>query len=286
MIADFEQHLAAFIQSHSNQKNLSEVLLWSTLPAGKLFRPKIFYALLKDLNHSFDQNALNVAFALELHHAYTLVHDDLPCMDNDQYRRGKLTTHAKYGEWRAILAGDALLNLSYLALANVDHAESNKLVRLFAHNLGAQGLILGQWLDLEFDQKHYDNACQHIIHIHHLKTGQLFATALQSAALLSNCSLSFDKIAYSLGISFQLLDDLSELSETLSEHEKIINPFLLDTKNALSHLTQQLFILQDEVQLFPNLQNVIREYLAPLKNKISSVSTDEILNVVKIIENF
>jgi geranylgeranyl diphosphate synthase, type II len=286
MIAHFEQQLQSFIQANSPHHDLTDVLLWSTLPAGKLFRPKIFYALLNDLNAHSDQNALHVAMALELHHAYTLVHDDLPCMDDDQYRRGKLSTHAKYGEWKAVLTGDALLNLSYQALAQINHPAAMQIIQLFTQNLGAGGLILGQWLDLEFDQHHHAHPIEHILKIHHLKTGLLISTALNSAAKLTGTNQSFDKLAHALGICFQLLDDLSELTDTISEHEKKINPFFLNAEQATAQLSQQLNILLNELNAKPNLQKVIREYLIPMKNKISSALAEEILNVVKIIEKF
>jgi geranylgeranyl pyrophosphate synthase len=280
MIADFEKKLQNFIEENTPDKDLAEVLLWSTLPAGKLFRPKIFYALLSDLNCNHNLDARHIAFALELHHAYTLVHDDLPCMDNDEYRRGKLSTHAKYGEWKAVLAGDALLNLSYHALSLVKHKANIKIIHLFTHNLGGAGLILGQWLDLSVTNQEHIPPIEHILRIHHLKTGQLIATALNSAALLSDSDQTFEKIGFSLGICFQLLDDLSELNDPISEHEKNINPFLHNHKQASTHLLQHLNLLKNEVQSHSHLLTIVREYLTPMKSKISSVFAEEILKII------
>ena len=91
---------------------LNEPIQYAVFPPGKLFRSKLIYALSHDLNSHSDAHEF-FASSIELHHSYTLVHDDLPTMDNDDYRRGKLSTHKKYGEWKAVLTGDALLALSF-----------------------------------------------------------------------------------------------------------------------------------------------------------------------------
>ena len=96
-----------------------DVLDWATLPAGKLFRPRLVLALAQDNDGEIDINHRHLAVAIELHHAYTLVHDDLPAMDNDLIRRGKASTHAQFGEWKAILAGDALLIQSFYELGQI-----------------------------------------------------------------------------------------------------------------------------------------------------------------------
>jgi geranylgeranyl pyrophosphate synthase len=129
----FEAELAQFIKDNCKYAEVLESLLWATLPAGKLFRPKIFYAILHDLKSIDTKDAFYIGAALEIHHAYTLVHDDLPCMDNDQFRRGKLSTHAKFGEWKAVLAGDALLNLSYYALTQLQSPHALKIISLFSN---------------------------------------------------------------------------------------------------------------------------------------------------------
>ena len=107
---------------------------------GKIFRPNIIWKYFCDIN-SLDiskiktsdfPNIQKLSSAIEIHHAYTLIHDDLPCMDNDDYRRGKLSTHKKYNEWKALLAGDGLLNLSYEILASINHPASSQLIKSFA----------------------------------------------------------------------------------------------------------------------------------------------------------
>ncbi|HLT22262.1 MAG TPA: polyprenyl synthetase family protein, partial [Bacteriovoracaceae bacterium] len=102
------QAIKTSLKSAGHHPELFKILDYAVLPAGKLFRPKLVEAIALDLGLQITQDHLHLATAVEIHHAYTLVHDDLPAMDDDQYRRGKLSTHAAFNEWKAILAGDAL----------------------------------------------------------------------------------------------------------------------------------------------------------------------------------
>lgn len=213
---------------------LHEILDYAVLPAGKLFRPRLVEAIALDLDKKFSSDHLHLACALEIHHAYTLVHDDLPAMDNDLIRRGKPSTHAKYGEWKAILAGDALLIASFEELMKVKSEKIRELHRLFSWCTGAKGLILGQFLDLGSQGK---VTTSEVVRIHELKTARLIQAAVAGAALISQkkFSKSYFRLGREIGITFQLLDDLNELAaEKLSPHEKDINPFLLNRPTAMA----------------------------------------------------
>lgn len=234
--AALEKSLATFSHHHE----LKEIMHYAVLPAGKLFRPRLVEALSIDLAGTCTPNDIHLGSAIELHHAYTLVHDDLPAMDNDLIRRGKPSTHAKFGEWKAILAGDALLIASFQELMKVDHPRIKELHRLFSWCTGARGLISGQFLDLQADGK-MDFPL--ILRIHELKTARLIQVATLGTFLLhgKNQNLKskkeFLRLGREIGVTFQLLDDLSELTDPeVSPHETLINPFLIAPEAALSAL--------------------------------------------------
>jgi geranylgeranyl pyrophosphate synthase len=214
--------------------DLLEVMDYAVFPAGKLFRPKLVEAIALDLIHNVSPDHLHLAAAIELHHAYTLVHDDLPSMDNDLMRRGKASTHAHFGEWKAILGGDALLIASFNELARINHKNFKDIMKLMTWTTGAKGLIEGQFRDLGADKN--------IIRIHELKTARLIQLATLGSYLLSDKQnlrgkIEFLRLGREIGVSFQLLDDLSELAEeNVSPHEKVINPFISNLEFALNEL--------------------------------------------------
>jgi geranylgeranyl pyrophosphate synthase len=218
------------LRKSCHHPELLRVMDYAVLPAGKLFRPRLVEALALDLTKTLSKDHLHLASAIELHHAYTLVHDDLPSMDNDLLRRGKPSTHAHFGEWKAILAGDALLIASFNELANISHKNFQSILKLMTWTTGAKGLIEGQFRDLGADSD--------IIRIHELKTGRLIQLATLGTYLLMDeqtlqGKMAFLRLGREIGLTFQLLDDLNELAdETLSPHEKVINPFINKTEDA------------------------------------------------------
>ncbi|MFA6237538.1 MAG: polyprenyl synthetase family protein [Bacteriovorax sp.] len=226
-------HLEHLLPHHKSK----EVYKYAVLPGGKLFRPSLVWSVLADLDQkcflkskdsSFSPHAL-LASAVEFHHSYTLLHDDLPCMDDDTVRRGKPCTHIVFGQWQALLAGDGLLNLSYQLLAKSNHPRTLELIKFFSWALGPKGLIHGQVLDLSVEMT---ESFENTLRTHELKTARLIQVAmLGSAILCSTKDRSTEKKLWKfsrlLGVNFQLIDDLSELAEaTLSEHEIAVNPWL------------------------------------------------------------
>ena len=256
------ESLKKAIRSSVIHPELHEILEYAVLPAGKLFRPRLVEAIALDLDKNFSRDHLHLACALELHHAYTLVHDDLPAMDNDLIRRGKPSTHAKYGEWKAILAGDALLIASFEELMKVKSPTIRELHRLFSWCTGGKGLILGQFLDLASGGK---VTTPEIVRIHELKTARLIQAAVAGAALISQRKFSKDyfRLGREIGVTFQLLDDLNELAdEKLSPHEKDINPFLLNRKDAFTSFRRSFQNLQElmKKEKLVHLNRMLEDY--------------------------
>ena len=261
-----------------------DILEYSVLPPGKLFRPKLAAAVYADeLKHTQASQALEslkernhtlslICSSLEIHHSYSLVHDDLPCMDDDDYRRGRLSTHKKYGQWQAVLAGDALLHHSHSLIGRISHPDHYQLRQFFNWALGAKGLILGQVFDLggligrDFPS---------LLRTHELKTGRLIQVSLLAGAWCAHGNLSFKsikkylRIGSQLGICFQLLDDLSEATEELSEHEKEVNPFLRFPTESFNAMEHALSVLTDKKDMGDQFLNSILEtYFNKMKNII------------------
>ncbi len=221
---ELTNQLSYLLDNLTPEHKFREVIKYSSLPAGKLFRPLIVMSLAKDLGTISEDHRL-FACCLEMHHTYTLIHDDLPAMDNDDFRRGRLSSHKKFTEFEAILAGDALLNMSYEVIAGMKHPKSIKLLQYMTTYTGPKGLIFGQVKDLAQENKTF----QDLLKIHELKTSRLIQLALTGTSILSNKEEHLDKLytlGNSIGINFQLLDDLCELSEIQKGHELEINPFL------------------------------------------------------------
>jgi geranylgeranyl pyrophosphate synthase len=273
------RYLTDHLKSASNYTSFQEVLLYASLPAGKLFRPKLACAFFKDLTSSerhdefLEKNNSPLSLlccALELHHAYTLVHDDLPAMDDDDMRRGKPSVHKKYNEWQAVLAGDALLHLSHQLITKIDDPHSLKIHQAFSWALGARGLILGQVFDLGGEiQKDFAS----LIRTHELKTGRLMQMALLGSALLADRNdqamiKTTLRLGQSIGVSFQLLDDLSECVDELSPHEKEVSPFINFPSLAFARLQVSVRNLKAMKTAYPNTYEYLESYLMVMKEKI------------------
>lgn len=237
---------------------------YAVFPPGKMFRPRLVEAIARDLGE-MGPNQLHLGSAIELHHAYSLVHDDLPAMDNDAIRRGKPSTHVTFGEWKAILAGDGLLIASFNELNKIKSPTHRDLLTLFAWATGPKGLILGQFLDLSAAGK---ANLREVVRIHELKTGRLIQVATLGSYLLSTprpklkSKIEFLRLGREIGVSFQLLDDLSELTGEVTAHEKEINPFLTCPHSAIRELELSVTRLRTiiEHKCLLNLQEMLDDY--------------------------
>jgi geranylgeranyl pyrophosphate synthase len=274
-----EIHLERTLPFHP----VKEVYQYAVLPGGKLFRPSLVWAILSDLNPELFKASGNaksshalLSSAVEFHHTYTLLHDDLPCMDDDLERRGKPCTHIKYGEWQALLTGDGLLNISYQLLAKSNHPRTLELMRYFGWALGPKGLIHGQVMDLSHEMTKSFAAT---IRTHELKTARLIQVAILGSAILASTKPQRQlekrlwRFSQLLGINFQLIDDLSELVESnLSEHELDVNPWLKFPKETLSETKKSLErfeTLAKELNLLET-NSIVKNYYAKMFCGISA----------------
>lgn len=282
---EITNNLEVSLNKISPNHSFTDVLKYSIFPTGKLFRPLIVYSLANDLG-KINENHKRLAESIEIHHTYTLIHDDLPAMDDDDQRRGRPSSHIKFSQWQAILAGDALLNSSYEILAQINHKDLGKLLRLYTSQTGQRGLILGQVFDLSGEV----TKLEEILKLHELKTARLIQLSLTGSALLSNSDINlnvFEDIGRNLGINFQLLDDLCELTEPLSAHEKDINPYLkFETPEILSIVEKNNSQMQNLLKNYKldSLNEYIASYLEIIRKKLTSGIT-EINKHIELTEN-
>lgn len=196
------------------QKNLFSAMRYSLLAGGKRIRPVFVLDFCKMCGGDPDQ-ALPVAAAIEMVHTYSLIHDDLPCMDNDDYRRGKLTNHKVYGEAMAVLAGDALLTAAFSKIASSDFDSEIRInaVKVLSECAGELGMVGGQVLDIEGESK--ECSAQNVIDIHTGKTVALIRAACVMGVLCGKGSekhiQAASKFAYHLGLAFQIRDDMLDV---------------------------------------------------------------------------
>ena len=220
----FEQALRAYCDKMDYQPSiLSESMKYSLLLGGKRLRPVLFLAALDTLGGDW-KNCLNFAIALEFIHTYSLIHDDLPAMDNDDFRRGKPSNHKQFGEGNAILAGDALLNTAYSILFK-EAARGEKYLyaaRYLCDAAGANGMIAGQSADLLYSaQENVDG--NWLDFIYENKTGKLITAPFAMAAILQEQSQwKFEQYGKNLGYLFQLTDDILDVKGESEELGKTV----------------------------------------------------------------
>ncbi len=209
---EINQRLAELLSPIKDGK-VKEAMRYSLLAGGKRLRPLLFLTTLKAYGMDYHPY-LDIACAIEMIHTYSLIHDDLPGMDNDDLRRGRPTCHKQYDEATAILAGDALLNQAMNTVLQVPMDDGLKikiLTRLFAAS-GANGMIYGQQQDLYFENRQAN--IEELQDIHKHKTGELIAVGLQLASLIANED-DYDiwsQIGFDLGLAFQIQDDVLDVT--------------------------------------------------------------------------
>jgi geranylgeranyl diphosphate synthase, type II len=204
-------------------EKIYEAMRYSLLAGGKRLRPILCLATCELAGGTIEM-AMPTACALEMIHTMSLIHDDLPAMDNDDYRRGKLTNHKVYGEDIAILAGDGLLAYAfeYVATQTQNVSPQNVLTVLarLGRTVGAAGLVGGQVLDLESEGK-TDISVETLTFIHTHKTGALLETSVVSGAILAGASAEdiqrLSKYAQNIGLAFQIVDDILDITATQEE---------------------------------------------------------------------
>ena len=209
---------------------LYEAIRYSLLAGGKRIRPILTIAAAEAIGPP-PQAMLPVACAFEFIHTYSLIHDDLPAMDNDDYRRGKPTNHKVYGDGMAILAGDGLQTMAFEWCSRMDLVNDIEpyvqvqIIAELAHGSGNQGMVGGQVLDIQAENKNVELTELQNIHAH--KTGKLIRAAVRAGALLSGANLpQFDQLtayAEDIGLAFQIADDVLNVTGTREELGKDAN---------------------------------------------------------------
>jgi farnesyl diphosphate synthase len=208
-----------FIKKYFNTQKYSElvpVMKYGTLFGGKKIRSTIIFNTSKIFNIRSNQ-IINLCAAVECIHSYSLIHDDLPCMDNDTLRRGKPSTHIKFGESTAILAGNSLLTLAFEIIAdkkfNVDTTVKLNLIKKLSECAGHVGIAGGQFLDLNYEKKKIN--FKKIINMQRKKTGKLFEFCCLAPAIIAKKSIKTQKemsmVGAELGLLFQIADDLLDI---------------------------------------------------------------------------
>lgn len=231
-----EKALDVFISAEDKYgKELFDAMRYSLFAGGKRLRPILLMAA-ADAVGGQGEKYLNIACALEMIHTYSLIHDDLPAMDDDDYRRGKLTNHKVYGEGMAILAGDALLTGAFevmLRQSDVEPTVLLEIIRDIAAAAGANGMIGGQVIDLSSEGKAID--IQTLKYMHQAKTGALFKVAICAGAKLAGASRGTvnDLAIYAenFGLAFQITDDILDV---IGNQETLGKPIGSDEKNSKS----------------------------------------------------
>ena len=203
---------------------------------GKRFRPMLLLSVVKSKKPLLIENALKVALAVEFLHTYSLIHDDLPSMDNSDLRRGFTTLHKKYDEVTAILVGDALNSESFNLIANSSLHNDVKieLIKLLGENGGLNGMIIGQAIDCQFEKQKLELEKLEFLHIH--KTAKLIAASLKMGAIISNYDENIQEDLYNfgldLGLLFQIQDDIidelesSEIAGKTTKNDSLKNSFV------------------------------------------------------------
>ncbi|WP_366657957.1 polyprenyl synthetase family protein [Fodinicurvata sp. EGI_FJ10296] len=209
------------------EARLSDAMRYAVLGGGKRLRPFLVLSS-ADLFGVAHGCALRVAAAIECIHCYSLVHDDLPAMDDDDLRRGKPTLHIEYDDATAILAGDALQALAFEILAHSDTHEDPtvrcRLIAALAHAAGAGGMVGGQMMDLAAENEAFDIGA--ITRLQRLKTGELFAFSCESGAIMGradeNRRHAMHAYAHDVGLAFQIADDLLDVESTAEQAGKAV----------------------------------------------------------------
>ncbi len=205
--------------SEIEPKRLHEAIRWSLFAGGKRFRPVLVFAVGETFGAD-KERLLRMAAAVEMVHTYSLIHDDLPSMDNDDLRRGRETCHKKFDEATAILAGDVLETLAFLAVSEDETLSAELRVRLVAELAIAAGtpygMVAGQQLDLMAEGKNI--SIDELDRIHNLKTGSLIAACGKAGAMIGNAAADhvavIGEFSRELGLLFQITDDILDITQT------------------------------------------------------------------------
>ena len=254
-----EKAIESFYETKQIAPRLVESILYSVHAGGKRIRPLLLLELLEAFHAPILEAHFQVAAALEMIHTGSLIHDDLPAMDNDDYRRGQLTNHKKFGEDLAILAGDSLFLDAFGCVAEADLPASIRvqLIALLSDASGTAGMVAGQVLDMEGEGASLTLDQLQVIHAN--KTGRLLAYPFQATGILLELEPAvatlLEEIGLHLGLAFQIRDDILDVTADFAslgktpqkdlQAEKSTYPALLGLDGAQAYLDRELDVCED-----------------------------------------
>ncbi len=275
---NFEQFLLENLPtSKSIHPTYEDALQNMLIAGGKRFRPALLLGVVKAYNPLMLDSARHAAYAIELLHTYSLIHDDLPAMDDSPLRRGKPTLHVSFDEVTAILVGDALNTYAFEVLSNAPFSDSTrvKLIRELASNGGLNGMVLGQAIDCYFENKPLK--IEDIKFLHTNKTAKLIAASLKMGAIIvgqEDVAQKLYDFGIKLGLLFQIQDDILDVTQSSEEAGKLTNND--EDKNSFvtilglevataeadtiaAELTQEMLSLDESLQR--ELSSLLRKYI-------------------------
>ena len=240
MLREFMSHIREQVYSNidkkiGNSNAVEEIMRYSAMADSKMIRAALVSASGKLNKNLSSKSLVNLSTSVELMHTYSLIHDDLPSMDNDDFRRGKKSSHNKFGEANAILAGDALQSLSYEIICDDEDLTSDEkiaAIKLLTSSCGKIGMVYGQFLDIKNESQPIDEKL--IENIHTLKTGKLIECSVLLGQLgnsKKNEKDAFKAFGKKIGLAFQITDDILEATSDKETLGKDINSDLKNNKN-------------------------------------------------------
>ena len=232
----YKKALKEYLLNNDYSERISEILKYCLENEGKLIRPLLFFIICNDLNLQ-SNNFIKIALALELIHVSSLVHDDLPIMDNDDYRRGKLSCHKMFNSKSALLIGNILAidSIKLITELNIQPEKQNKIIKIITTNFNK--LNIGQ-----FEEDHIGNNQNDILKVNALKTGSLFQSCFEISGVLSELPIvlsdKLSSIGLSFGICYQLKDDIEDSQNYLENHNWVGNEYVVQKEKIKDNITR------------------------------------------------
>ena len=279
MLSEFLSHVREMVSQNiikvvGESNYIEQAMNYSASSDSKMVRAALIYASAENNEQLNPLSKLTLATSIELVHTYSLIHDDLPSMDDDDYRRGKESNHIKFGEANAILAGDALQALAYQIIANDAYLDSNmkvEAISILSSACGKNGMVYGQYLDIKNEAT--ETKKDEIELIHSLKTGKLIECAVMMGQIGNKEKKSIEKyqnFGRKIGLAFQITDDILEVTSDKKTLGKNTNS---DEKNNKATYVNVV-----------GLSNAIRESESLSKTAINEISDDNITGTDMLIE--
>ena len=280
----FETELKKELQELSYPETIAKGMEYAVLNGGKRLRPFLLFATLELLNENINKGVKS-AIALEMIHSYSLVHDDLPALDNDDYRRGKLTTHKVFGEAEGILIGDSLLTYAFYVLSqkNLEFLSFEQIVNIISKTseyAGINGMIGGQMIDIQSENKKIDLETLKYIHSH--KTGKLIKLPIEIACIIANVEKDkkevLEEYANLIGLAFQVKDDILDVEGTFEELGKPVGSDIdlhKATYPSILGMEESKKILNDTVEKAKEI----------IKNKFGEEKGKNLISLADFIKN-